>query len=89
MSEGWQVLPESERLRHRTMGGWTTDGTLEAFGLTAKGNVFPIEVSSLPHAFQGRAARLSVVRDASERKLMLDLLRDSESRYRSLFEHNG
>jgi len=82
------VLPEAERRRHRTMGGWSGDGTLESFGLRRDGTEFPIEVSTVPHAFQGRAARLSVIRDASERKVMLDLLRDSESRYRSLFEHN-
>lgn len=83
-----EVLPESERRRHRTMGGWSVDGAIESFGLRPDGREFPIEVSSVEHAYQGRAARLSVVRDASERKVMLDLLRDSESRYRSLFEHN-
>jgi diguanylate cyclase (GGDEF)-like protein/PAS domain S-box-containing protein len=82
------VLPESERRRHRTMGGWSVNGAIESFGLKPGGTEFPIEVSSVDHAYQGRAARLSVVRDASERKVMLDLLRDSESRYRSLFEHN-
>jgi diguanylate cyclase (GGDEF)-like protein/PAS domain S-box-containing protein len=82
------ILPEGERRRLRAMGGWVAEGLVEAFGRRSDGKEFPMEVTTVGHVFQGRPARLSVFRDTSERKVILDLLRDSESRYRSLFEHN-
>ncbi len=89
--EGRQVLDllaESERRRLRAMGGWMAEGLVEVYGRRGDGKEFPMEVTTVGHTYEGRPARLSVFRDASERKVILDLLRDSESRYRSLFEHN-
>ncbi len=52
------------------------------------GGVFEVEVSAYPTEFAGREAWLAFVRDTSEEKKTRAALRDSEERYRALFENS-
>ncbi len=53
------------------------------------GRIFDVEVSAYPTEFAGRGAWLAFVRDVSEQKKTREALRDSEKRYRELFESSG
>src|SRR5215470_3814891 len=50
------------------------------------GTVFQADVVAHSLSFQGRPARLAVVQDVTERESLLDTLRESEERYRLLFD---
>ncbi len=52
------------------------------------GGVFDVDVSAYPTEFAGREAWLAFVRDISEEKKTRAALRDSEERYRALFENS-
>jgi PAS domain S-box-containing protein len=53
---------------------------------TKDGKIIPVEISSSPVSYQGKAAILSVARDITERKKAEETLKKSEEQYRSLFE---
>ncbi|MEI6107569.1 MAG: PAS domain S-box protein [Opitutae bacterium] len=50
------------------------------------GSVFPVEVSSRAVVIEGRHLVMSVIRDISETKRISDALRESEARFRDLFD---
>jgi len=50
------------------------------------GTVFQADVVAHSLSYQGRPARLAVVQDVTERESLLDTLRESEERYRLLFD---
>ncbi len=54
----------------------------------ADGGLFDVEVSAYPTEFAGHEAWLAFVRDTSEEKKTREALRDSEERYRALFENS-
>ncbi|MBN1629009.1 MAG: PAS domain S-box protein [Thermoleophilia bacterium] len=60
--------------------------TVETLGVCRDGSHFPVEVSSKRIEFEGKEYAVSFSRDITERKLAEQSLRDSESRYRHLFE---
>lgn len=51
------------------------------------GTTFPVEVSSIGTELDGKVVRCAIVRDITERKKFKENLKESEERYRLLFEH--
>ena len=60
----------------------------EAVGLRADGSTFDVEIRINPIQFEGQAGSQAILRDITDRKRMEGELRDSEQRYRLLFERN-
>ena len=72
--EGWRIIKE---------GGARTIETVE---VGSDGREYPVEVTSQHLEFEGEEYGVSINRDISERKLAEQSLKDSEERYRQLFE---
>jgi two-component system cell cycle sensor histidine kinase/response regulator CckA len=60
----------------------------EALGLRADGTTFDVEVRVTPIEFDGRSGSQAVLRDITGRKRMEAGLKESEEKYRLLFERN-
>ncbi|HVP35474.1 MAG TPA: PAS domain S-box protein, partial [Terriglobales bacterium] len=60
----------------------------EALAVKKDGTVFPIEIVGKEITYKGRKARISTARDISERKKSEKKLRESEERYKALFERS-
>jgi PAS domain S-box-containing protein len=52
------------------------------------GSVFPVEIVTKESSFGGRPSLISTARDISERERAQEALKESEARYRSLFQDN-
>ncbi len=62
--------------------------TYEASGLRADGSTFDVEIRVTPIEFDGKTGCQAVLRDITGRKRMEAGLKESEERYRLLFERN-
>ncbi len=76
-----------EIVEHRIQGRATAE-LFEAVALRADGTTFEVEVRVSPTTFEGKSASQAILRDITARKRMEADLRDSEERYRLLFERN-
>jgi len=56
---------------------------------TKDGKKIPVEISSSLVTYQGKQAILSIARDITERKWAEEKLRQSEEKYRTVFENTG
>jgi len=64
-------------------------GAYEATGLRKNGTEFPMEIRVKMMDYYGRMIRVAAIRDLTDRKKAEEALRESEERYRSLFENAG
>ena len=64
------------------------DTEIEGYSLGAGGQRIPVSIRSSAIAYMGRTAVLLQVRDITERRRTEEALRESESRYRLLFDCN-
>jgi len=61
--------------------------TMEQIHLRLDGGEIPVEVTSIPIIYDGKESALVFARDISERKEAREALRESEERFRSIFEN--
>jgi PAS domain S-box-containing protein len=75
--------------RHRALRGEPVAPFVEATLYGADGTQLPVELSMTNYLLgEAIAGRIAVVRDIQQRKRVETQLRESETRYRSLFEHS-
>ncbi|KAF1086566.1 Cyclic di-GMP phosphodiesterase response regulator RpfG [Sporotomaculum syntrophicum] len=77
-----------ERIRQAQEQGKTAPLDEEKF-TRLDGSVVEVEVTAIPFTFQAKPATQAIVRDITERKLAERVLRESEEKYRTIFETAG
>jgi diguanylate cyclase (GGDEF)-like protein/PAS domain S-box-containing protein len=78
-------LEAASAMMQRTLIGESI--SFETHHRTKHGRLFPVEINAVLVEFNGRRFSLSVARDISERRQMLDKLRRSEQAFRRLVEN--
>ena len=87
----WELkTPEYQKKleEHRELICKSGHAVFEVECLCKDGTVIPCEVSNRLIEYEGKAAILSFARDISERKMAEEALRDSEEKYRTIFEES-
>jgi diguanylate cyclase (GGDEF)-like protein/PAS domain S-box-containing protein len=81
------AAPESRDLiRKNVLAGY--DKPYDALGLRKDGTLFHGEVRGNAITYRGRNVRVAAIRDVTARKRTEEALRESEGRFRQLFEHS-
>lgn len=78
-----QRKPMAKNWRERIMDLY------DSVGLRKDGSTFPMEIKPSEIPYHGRLVRAAAVRDVTERKLAERALRQSEERYRTLFDQSA
>lgn len=79
------VAPESRELISKNSSA-EYEKPYEAIGLRKDRSTFPIEICGKPISYQGRMVRVGAIRDLTAHKRTDEALRESEERFRDLFE---
>jgi PAS domain S-box-containing protein len=82
-------LPKVAELYRRRVAGESVAPTYETVARRRNGEKVYVELNAGVITYQGRPADLVIVRDITERKRAEEALRESEQRYRQLFEGIG
>ncbi len=77
-----------EEIVHHRIAGRPAPELYEAIGLRGDGTTFSVELRVTPVEFEGESASQAILRDITGRKRMEAEIRESEERYRLLFERN-
>ncbi len=77
-----------EEIVHHRVAGRPAPELYEALGLRGDGSTFAVELRVMALEFEGKNASQVILRDITGRKRMEAEIRESEERYRLLFERN-
>lgn len=69
------------------LSGQAPTQPVESINIRADGEEFPVEISARLAAIEGVPVMLVVIRDISERRRVVQALKESEARFRTLVEH--
>src|SRR5215471_17195507 len=83
----WALVPPEYRSSVARQNG-LADGEIEGYSLHSSGRSIPVSIRSSNITFRGKPALLLQVRDITERRRAEEAIRQSESRYRLLFDCN-
>ena len=61
----------------------------EVVGLRKDGSIFDVEITGKNCEYEGRIVRVAALRDITDRKIAEQALKDSESKFREVFENAG
>jgi len=79
------IAPESKKLvKHNMLSGY--EEPYEAVAQRKDGTTFQVEIRGKMTEYKGRSVRVTVVHDIDKNKKMEERLRDSEKKYREIFE---
>jgi len=83
---GPEIFAEESRemVKQRTLSGY--EEPYEAVALKKNNEIFYVEIRGKMFEYMGRQVRVAAVRDITERKKAIQALRESEEKYRNLFE---
>ncbi len=71
---------------HNRISGMPAPSLYETRLLTKHGTILDVEISAGVIQYRGRPASMGIIRDITQRKLTAEIIRESEKKYRTLYE---